>query len=115
NIPETSSFEIPLDTPFVILAADWEIPNSNVNVRIKKPDGTFIDEAQFAANNIAIVPDFTDDNTRAVVIANPTPGIWDILVVDPNGLGTIDYSAIADSVAPTIEITSPATEVISNG
>ncbi|MFM5997755.1 MAG: hypothetical protein ACKO9U_24805, partial [Dolichospermum sp.] len=115
NIPETSSFEIPSDTPFVILAADWEIPNSNVNVRIKKPDGTFIDEAQFAANNIAIVPDFTDDNTRAVVIANPTPGIWDILVVDPNGLGTIDYSAIADSVAPTIEITSPATEVISNG
>ncbi|MFM5892316.1 MAG: hypothetical protein ACKOQS_29155, partial [Dolichospermum sp.] len=110
NIPETSSFEIPSDTPFVILAADWEIPNSNVNVRIKKPDGTFIDEAQFAANNIAIVPDFTDDNTRAVVIANPTPGIWDILVVDPNGLGTIDYSAIADSVAPTIEITSPATE-----
>jgi len=115
NIPETSSFEIPLDTPFVILAADWEISNSNVNVRIKKPDGTFIDEAQFAANNIAIVSDFTDDNTRAVVIANPTPGIWDIVVVDPTGLGAIDYSAISDSVAPTIEITSPATEVTSNG
>jgi uncharacterized repeat protein (TIGR01451 family) len=115
NIPETSSFAIPVNTPFVILAADWETPNSNVKVRIKKPDGSFIDEAQFAANNIAIVPDFTDNDTRAVVIANPIPGIWDILVVDPTGLGAIDYTAIADSVVPTIQVTSPATEVTSNG
>ncbi|MFM6081332.1 MAG: Ig-like domain-containing protein, partial [Dolichospermum sp.] len=114
-LPETNSFQVAPGSQYIILSSDWENSNPNVKVRIKKPDGSFIDEADFAANNISIFAEFTDEDTRSVVIANPTPGIWDIVVVDPNGLGEIVYSGIADSVAPTIEITSPATEVISNG
>jgi uncharacterized repeat protein (TIGR01451 family) len=114
-LPETNSFQVAPGSQYIILSADWENSNPNVKVRIKKPDGSFIDEADFAANNISIFAEFTDEDTRSVVIANPTPGIWDIVVVDPNGLGEIVYSGIGDSVVPTIEITSPTTDITSSG
>ncbi|MFM6266300.1 MAG: hypothetical protein ACKPFA_07290, partial [Dolichospermum sp.] len=91
---DTNSFQVAPGSQYIILSSDWENSNPNVKVRIKKPDGSFIDEADFAANNISIFAEFTDEDTRSVVIANPTPGIWDIVVVDPNGLGEIVYSGI---------------------
>ncbi|MGK7925690.1 MAG: Ig-like domain-containing protein, partial [Spirulina sp.] len=115
NIPETNSFDVETGTEWVVLSADWENANPNTKVRIKTPTGAFIDEVDFAANNFTIVPDFTDEDTRAIAIPNPSPGIWDIVVVDSTGLGTIDYHAIRDSIAPTIEITSPISDISSNG
>ena len=46
-----------------------------------------------------------------MIVRNPEPGIWDINAVDDTGLGQVTYSAFRDSIAPTIEITSPLTEV----
>jgi uncharacterized repeat protein (TIGR01451 family) len=111
SLPPTNSFIVSPNTPWIILSADWEIPSEDVKIRIKKPDGTFIEEADFAANNIAIFERLTNSDTRTAVVINPEPGIWDIEIIDDSGLGRVEYSGIGDSVAPTIEITAPAVDV----
>jgi hypothetical protein len=112
NIPPIGSFAIAPDTDWILLSADWENPvTGNVPVQIETPDGTIINEADFAANNIATVEELSDSTTKVVVIFNPQPGIWDINVVDPTGLGAVKYTAATDSFLPTIDINSPATDV----
>lgn len=112
ELPQTNSFTVDSGTKWSLLSADWDNPSiGNVQVRVKTPNGNFIEEADFAANNIAIVDDLTSPQSRTVVVANPSPGVWDIELVNPTGLGEVQYSAFRDSVAPTIQITDPATDV----
>ncbi|MCA2656841.1 CARDB domain-containing protein, partial [Microcystis sp. M061S2] len=112
NIPPIGSFAIAPDTDWILLSADWEnAVTGNIPVQIETPDGTIINESDFAANNIAVVEELSDSTTKVVVIFNPQPGIWDINVVDPTGLGAVKYTAATDSFLPTIDITSPATDV----
>lgn len=98
----------------LILSADWENPSSSVQVQVKRPDGRLITESEFAANNIALLNDFNDENTRAVVIANPSPGNWEIQVVNPTGLGVLTYSGFETTIAPTVQITAPTTDISGN-
>lgn len=111
NLPPTNSFLVSSDTPWILLSADWENDDSDVQIRIEKPDGSFIEEADFAANNIAILDGLTDSDTRTAVVVNPTAGIWDIEVVDDTGLGDIEYLGIEASDIPSIEVVSPSTNV----
>ena len=112
NLPKTSSFTIAPGTDWILMGADWENDNDNVKVKVKAPDGTIFNESDFAATEkIAIVNELTNSTTRVVIVRNPEPGIWDINAVDDTGLGQVTYSAFRDSIAPTIEITSPLTEV----
>ena len=112
NIPQTNSFAVTPNTPSIIVGAEWENSNNNVRVRIKTPDGNFIEEADFATYNITIVNELTDSRTRTVVIGNPNHGIWDIEVVSNQDLGNVEYSAFQNSVAPTIELTSPSFDIL---
>ena len=112
NIPPVGSFAIAPDTEWFFMGADWENPvNGDVPIQVELPDGTIINEADFAANNIAVVEELSDSTTKVVVVFNPQPGIWDIKVVDETGLGAVKYTAATDSFLPSIEITSPATDV----
>ena len=111
-----SSFEITSNAngtnrDWIMLGADWTNPSDNVQVRVQKSDGTWVEESDFAANGFVVVNELSDEDTRVVVIPNPEPGIWDIKVVDPTGLGTIDYSVNQSTIKPTIDITSPSTDV----
>lgn len=112
DVPPTNSFDVEPGTKFLLLTADWDnaTPNS-VPVRIKDPNGNFIEEANFAANEIAIVDDLTGLNAKTVIINNPASGNWDLEIVDDTGLGEVRVSAFRDSVAPTIEVTAPAVDV----
>ncbi len=112
NIPPTSSFAIEPATEWVLLSADWQNPvTGDVPIQIKTPDGRIINEADFTANNIAIVEELTDENTKTVVLVAPQAGIWDIEVIDPTNLGSIEYTAATDSILPTIDVTAPTTDV----
>lgn len=112
NIPATGSFEVENGTEYVLLGADWENEvASGAPIEIETPDGRIITEAEFAANNIAIVDELTDSTTKVAIVFNPTPGIWDIQLADTTGLGEVQYTAARDSAAPTIEVTSPALDV----
>ncbi|MDB9343550.1 type I secretion C-terminal target domain-containing protein [Nodularia spumigena CS-586/05] len=112
NIPPVGSYAIEPDTEWIFLGADWENPViGDVPIQIELPDGSIIDEADFAANNIAIVEELSDSTTKVVVVFNPQPGIWDIKIVDETGLGEVRYTAATDSFLPSIDITSPTTDV----
>jgi uncharacterized repeat protein (TIGR01451 family) len=95
----------------LILSADWQNPSSSVQVQVKRPDGRLISESEFAANNIALINDFNDSDTRAVIVSNPAAGNWELQVVNPTGLGAITYSAFETTVAPTIQITAPTADI----
>ncbi|MBD2194135.1 MULTISPECIES: DUF4114 domain-containing protein [Calothrix] len=112
NLPKTSSFTIAPGTDWILMGADWENANDNVKVKVKAPDGTIFNESDFAVTGkIAIVDELTNSTTRVVIVSNPEPGIWDIDAVDETGLGQVTYSAFRDSIAPTIAITSPSTDI----
>jgi uncharacterized repeat protein (TIGR01451 family) len=78
---------------FVILTAGWENDTSGVAVRVIHPDGTVIEEADFAANGIAVLDDFSGGTSRVVIIDTPEEGTWDLEVVDTTGLGQVSYFA----------------------
>lgn len=111
TLPPVNSFLVASNTPWITLTADWETPSDNVRVRIKKPDGTFVEESDFAANNIAIFEPLTNSDTRTVVVINPVAGIWDIEVVNDSGLGNVQYTGTRNSISPTIQVTAPAIDV----
>ena len=112
EIPIIGSWEVESDFEWLIVTAEWEnATDEDVALRVINEQGEPIEEADFAANNIAIVEDLSGANTKTVIIDAPNPGVWDMEIVDDNGLGTVEYIAYRDTAAPTIEITAPATDV----
>jgi uncharacterized repeat protein (TIGR01451 family) len=104
-------FTVAPGTPWIILNANWDNATANTPVEIKAPNGAIFKESDFAANKIAVVDALTSTTTKAVVIANPQPGIWDINLTNSAGLGTVEYSAFQDSQAPTVQVTAPSKDV----
>ncbi len=105
EIPPIGSWNVEDGTSWLMLTATWENPTSNnILVRVKNPDGNFIDENDFAANNIDIVDELSGAYSKTIIVNNPTVGIWDYVLVDDTGLGEIQYTASRDSIAPSIEI-----------
>ncbi|MGR3271902.1 DUF4114 domain-containing protein [Thalassococcus profundi] len=105
NIPTTSSWFIEDGQDFVILSAIWENADSDVAVRVIKPDGTIIEEADFAANQIMVIDEFSGDNSRSVIIDAPEEGTWDLEIVDTTGLGNVQYEATGAVEVPEFDFT----------
>ncbi|TAF90773.1 MAG: calcium-binding protein [Oscillatoriales cyanobacterium] len=104
-------FTVAPGTPWIILNANWDNATPNTPVEIKAPNGAIFKESDFTANKIAVVDALTSTTTKAVVIANPQPGIWDINLTNSAALGTVEYSAFEDSQAPTVQVTAPSKDV----
>lgn len=108
DIPKTNSFDVQPGTQFLLLAADWDNETDrNVQVRVKDPNGNLIEEADFAAHNIAIADELTGLNTKTVIINNPAPGNWDLKLVDNTDLGEVRTSGFRDSIVPMIQVMNP--------
>jgi len=104
-------FTVAPGTPWIILNANWDNATANTPVEIKAPTGAIFKESDFAANNIAIVDALTTATTKAVMIANPQPGNWDINLTNSTALGNVEYSAFQDSQAPTVQMTAPSKDL----
>ncbi len=119
-LTEINSFRVDPGTKWVIFNTNWETPSDNVKVQLKKPDGSILQELDFAnSSDISVISSLSSSKTRAVVVANPEPGIWDINVVDATGLGDVQASAFRDSEAPSIQVSSispnaDASEIVIN-
>ncbi|BAY07027.1 FG-GAP-like repeat-containing protein [Calothrix sp. NIES-2098] len=119
-LKEINSFRVDPGTKWVIFNANWDTPSDNVKVKLKKPDGSILQESDFAnSSDISVVSNLSSSKTRAVVVANPEAGIWDINVVDATGLGDVQASAFRDSEAPSIQVTNitanaDASEIVIN-
>jgi|GEM_PF-1667883 len=111
NVTSGNSFAIAPGTPYIILGADWDNPNNNVQLQLQDPNGNIYNESDFAATgNMAIVDQLSQSTSRTVLINNPDPGIWTINVANSTGLGNITYSGSENSQSPTIQVTDPATD-----
>jgi uncharacterized repeat protein (TIGR01451 family) len=104
-------FTVAPGTPWIILNANWDNATANTPVEIKAPNGAIFKESDFAANKIAIVDALTSTTTKAVMIANPQPGNWDINLTNSAALGTVEYSAFQDSQAPTVQVMAQSKDV----
>ncbi len=109
-------FTIGAGVEWVLLNTLWETAHpANVELRITKPDGTIISEADFSDNGIEIVTDMTSDYTKTVMVKAPAAGDWKIEIVNATGLGAVIYSAAENNDAPELTITSPATTTAGGG
>ncbi|NND98781.1 MAG: DUF11 domain-containing protein [Pirellulaceae bacterium] len=112
NIPPIGSFDIPANTPWFLMGADWETEtNADVPLVVIKPDGTRIAEADFEANDIFVVDELTDTTSKSVIVFGAEAGIWDLEVADPTGLGAVTYAAAENAIAPTVQLVTPAQNV----
>ncbi len=111
EIPETNSFIVEDGTEYLVMGADWEIPNDNVGVQVISPDGSVFAPQDFPEDKIALIDDLASDTTVAVIVNNPEAGVWDIRLSNEAQLGNIEYTAFRDSEAPNVSITSPSTDV----
>ena len=112
EVPITGSWDVEPNTSYLLVSANWENPtDANRPIQVIDNNGNIIAEEDFAANNIAVVEDLTDENTKTVIIANPEAGRWDVELVSTEGLGEVTYFASRDSDAPTIEIIEPSQTV----
>lgn len=105
NIPTTSSWFVTGGRDYVMLTAMWDNDTPGVEVKVIRPDGTVIEEADFTANRIAIVDDFTSGTARTVIIDAPEEGTWDLEIVDTTGLGSVMYEATGAVELPEFAFT----------
>ncbi len=75
-----------------------------VSLSLTTPGGTTISQADFAANNIAIVSALSTAYSETVAILNPssTTG-WSLQVTNPAGLGTIAQSTAVPDAGPSLQ------------
>ncbi|MEB3339597.1 MAG: hypothetical protein VKJ25_02245, partial [Okeania sp.] len=105
------NFRIKKGQDLLLMNADWDEENpqrrssqNDVPIEVKTPDGKWIKESEFAANNIEIVDNLGDTSQKTVLVSNPQAGNWNIRVAQ-KGLGKVEYSALQNtSGAPTLEL-----------
>jgi subtilisin-like proprotein convertase family protein len=111
GLPETSAmFQLDPGSTFISLGALWENPSANTMLRLIAPDGTVIEESDFFANRIEIIE--ATDTTRVLLVDSPLAGNWTIEVVNPDGLGTIEFAATGSAPPPEVTITSPTEDMV---
>ncbi|GAA6164033.1 hypothetical protein NBRC116590_17370 [Pelagimonas sp. KU-00592-HH] len=86
-------WQVQAGTQLLQMTVSWEVSSSSVEIRVVHPDGTIISEADFASHGISIYSEMTTEYARSVEIETPSEGIWSIEIVDPVGLGAIEYEA----------------------
>jgi uncharacterized repeat protein (TIGR01451 family) len=105
NIPKIGSWMIEEDTEYVLISAIWENSDPDAKVYLEMPDGTIINENDFAAHNIQVVAEMSSDTVRTVIIGSPVSGIWDLKLVDETGLGNVTYEATGAAEVTSFDFT----------
>ncbi|RXK88461.1 DUF11 domain-containing protein [Chlorobaculum sp. 24CR] len=106
NIPKIGSWMIEDGTEYVLISAIWENPDPDAKVYVEMPDGTIINEDDFAVHHIQVVAEMSSDTVRTVIIGSPVSGIWDLELVDETGLGKVTYEANGATEVSTFDFTN---------
>ncbi|RYD78998.1 MAG: hypothetical protein EOP84_13600, partial [Verrucomicrobiaceae bacterium] len=107
--------------PFTVLATDtgllvtaeWQNSVPNVRMHLQMPDGTVLEEEQFAAYGIEIVN--STDKLKAITMTNPVAGQWQFVLPPESTLGTTTIRVFEPGQPPTLSITSPSVDVQGGG
>ena len=113
--PASDTFPIPGGRPWVLLSAEWDNTGDGVSIQLQAPDGTIFDESAIQARaDMALVDELTGPHKRTVVVLNPDAGDWTLTIPAATGLGQVRFAALLGSQAPTVEITGPAQDALSD-
>jgi VCBS repeat-containing protein len=105
DVPETSSFDVLGTEDWLMISAAWDnLVAGPVLTQVRTPDGTFIQEADYAANGITIIDLYTGPTKKTIVIDDPRAGNWDLQIIDPSGLQNVDYSGFTPNQAVDITV-----------
>ena len=98
------TFLVPDGVDYVLLNAEFDqAAAGKVPLAVVAPDGTRIDQADFAAHQIAMVDAMSGPRRQTILISNPEGGSWQ-LVVDAAGLGKVAFHAFVPTVSPTLQL-----------
>ncbi|QEI43952.1 Bifunctional hemolysin/adenylate cyclase [Dolichospermum sp. UHCC 0315A] len=115
NSSQQDSFSIASNTPWFLLAINWENGTSNVPFEIQAPDGKIYTEADLiGSQTISIVNELSSSTRKVLRIDNPDAGIWKIKLPDTTNLGKVGFSSLGGLEAPTITIGSLQQEINSS-
>jgi VCBS repeat-containing protein len=111
GVGDAAQFAVPAGRGRLLLRTFWQNDASNVQLRVTRPDGTTLEEVDFAFDpDIEIIESLSNVRSRTVGIRNPAPGVYKLEFVSTAGLGQTRLRAYAGSVAPQLTITGPTTD-----
>lgn len=94
-------------TPWALFTARWDNASPGTGIQLRTPAGALLSEADIANTpGMAPVTDLSDDRQRVIEVSNPAEGVWEVVVPDTTGLGTVQIEALAGTAAPTLSFTS---------
>jgi Ca2+-binding RTX toxin-like protein/subtilisin-like proprotein convertase family protein len=113
NNSASNVFLVEPGSEWVLLGVKWSNPaNGQVPIEIQAPDGTIFTEADMVKNdNIRIVEELSSPTKKTIGILEPEAGQWTLSVPDTTNLGEVQFAALKNTVAPTVELTSPTQDV----
>ncbi len=90
---------------YLFITTSWEnAATQPVDLTITNPGGTVISEADFAANNIAVISALSTAYSETVAVLDPsTTTGWSAQVVDPSGLGAVTVTTAVPDAGPSIQ------------
>ena len=113
NNSASNVFLVEPGSEWVLLGVKWSNPaNGQVPIEIQAPDGTIFTEAELVNNdNIRIVEELSSPTKKTIGILDPEAGKWTLSVPDATNLGEVQFAALKNTVAPTVELTNPTQDV----
>jgi len=113
NNSASNVFLVEPGSEWVLLSVKWSNPaNGQVPIEIQAPDGTIFTEAELVNNdNIRIVEELSSPTNKTIALLEPEAGQWTLSVPDATNLGEVQFAALKNTVAPTVELTNPTQDV----
>ena len=95
EIEPTNSWTIPTGLDEFTMTLDVEHFADDFSVRIKQPDGSYVNEEDFAdgTNSIVLVDALSSQTRKTVTVFRPEAGVWDIEAMSSSDLGVITSHA----------------------
>ena len=106
DVPKTNSFDVNGTEDWLTISATWDNAMTGpVATRMRTPENTFIQEADYAANGITLVDFFSGSTAKTVVIDHPRGGNWDLQVIDTTGFSNLHYRGYTPNPSATVALT----------
>ncbi|TXI41162.1 MAG: DUF4347 domain-containing protein [Nitrosomonas sp.] len=112
DVPIYSSWIVDSSMSDLIVTVDWQNEAVNpVHTRVVVYDDLaktkvreIINESDYLTHGIAVVDEWSGLKNKVIYISKPEAGLWDVEVVDPDGLGDINYSATTSLAENTFDL-----------
>ncbi len=112
NSSASDVFLVEPGSEWVLLGVKWSNPATNVPIQIQAPDGNIFTDADMVKNDyIRIVEELSSPTKKTIAVLKPEAGKWTLSVPDTTNLGEVQFAAVKNTVAPTVELTSPIQDV----